>query len=69
MKSGITDVNGLEISLNDTVEVFLTKNVTHKGVVIFKKGAFSLKVPRREEGLFTIFPFCNYVESCKITKI
>lgn len=69
MKSGIKDINGLDISIGDTVEIFITKNAIHRGVVVFKKGAFSLKVPRREEGLFTIFPFCNYVESCKITKI
>lgn len=69
IKIGITDCNGLELFNGDTIVIDVTKNVKHQGIIVYDYGAFCLKVPRNEKGLYNITPLRNYASYCKITKI
>ena len=69
MKIGIKDFNGLELFNGDTITIDVAKDVKHEGVIIYDYGAFCLKVPRKEKGLFNITPLRNYALYCKLTKI
>lgn len=68
-KIGITDCKGLELFNGDTIVIDVAKNVKHKGIIVYDYGAFCLKVPRNEKGLYNITPLRNYASYCKITKI
>lgn len=69
MKIGIKDINGLDLFNGDTIEINVAKKVKHKGEIIYDYGAFCLKTPRNETGLFNITPLRNYAPYCTITKI
>ena len=69
MKIGIKDCNGLELFNSDTIAIQVAENVTHIGIIVYDYGAFCLKVPRKEKGLFKITPLRNYASYCKITKL
>jgi len=69
IKIGIKDCNGLELFNGDEIVIDVTKDVKHKGIIVYDYGAFCLKSPRREKDLFNITPLRNYASYCKITKI
>ena len=69
IKIGIKDHKGIELFNGDTIEIEVSENVVHKGEIVYDYGAFCLKFPRREPGLYNIFPLHNYASYCKITKI
>jgi hypothetical protein len=66
--TGLLDDSKNPIRNGDNLIIEVTENVHHKGIVIYEMGAFSLKFPRNETGLFEVIPLVNYAPYCKLLK-
>ena len=73
MLIGKKDSNGIELKNGDIIiievckpDCFNRNGVYHKGEIVFKDCAFSIK-RKRNEGTYDITPLCHYVSTCKIT--
>lgn len=69
IKIGISDINGLELFNGDAIRIDVTKDISHKGIIVYNHSAFCIKWLRCGNDTYQVTPLINYSHTCKITKI